>query len=62
VKPFTAISAFVLVLIAVAHVIRAIIGTEVIVGEISLPLWISWLAALIACILAAGLWKEGRSN
>jgi hypothetical protein len=34
--------------IAVAHLYRATTGTSVMVGSSSVPLWVSWVAALVA--------------
>jgi hypothetical protein len=50
--PFTTIVVIFLALIACAHVVRAITGAEVIVSGRAIPVWASWLGALLAGFLS----------
>ena len=60
-KPFTAIAVFVLSLIALMQLIRFLAGWELIVNGIAVPLWASGIAFVVAALLAAMVWREGRS-
>ena len=59
-KPFTAISIFVLTGIALSHTLRAIAGVTLIIGDVVIPVWISWPVALVFGLLAFTLWRETR--
>ena len=59
-KPFTAISIFVLSLMALAHALRAIAGASFIVADVAIPVWFSWPVALVFGLLAFMLWGETR--
>ena len=59
-KPFTATTAVFLALIALLQLARFILGWEVTVNGISVPVWASGIAFLIAGGLAAMLWREAR--
>ena len=48
-------------LIAVLHLFRVILRWEAMIGELVLPVWVSWLAVAAACYLAISafsLWKK----
>ncbi len=45
-------SGAVFAVVAVAHVVRLITGIEIVVGGVLLPVWVSFLGALIAALLA----------
>jgi hypothetical protein len=38
--------------VAVAHVVRLTTGIEIVVGGVIVPVWVSFLGALIAALLA----------
>ncbi len=38
--------------VAVAHLVRLITGFEIVVGGVIVPVWVSFLGALIAALLA----------
>lgn len=59
-KPFTAAAVVVLALIALLHLLRIVLGWEVIVNGVAIPLWVSGVALVIAAGLAAMLWRESR--
>lgn len=59
-KPFTAIAIVLLGLLALMQLARALLGWVVVVNDVSVPLWASALAAVIAGGLALMLWKESR--
>ena len=59
-KPFTVIAIGLLSLIAVLQLLRFILGWEVTVNGLGVPLWVSAIAFLVATGLAVMLWLEAR--
>ena len=60
-KPFTQIAVALLSLIALLQLTRVLLGWEVTVNGISIPIWVSGVAVIIAGGLAVMLWRESRS-
>jgi hypothetical protein len=59
-KPFTIISALVLLLIAVAHAYRAYYGIDVLVAHHAIPIMASWVCAAVTAILGIMLFVERK--
>jgi hypothetical protein len=59
-KPFTIISIVVFSLISVLQLLRFILGWEVTVNGISVPVWVSGIAFVVAAGLAIMVWLETR--
>ncbi|MES2073922.1 MAG: hypothetical protein V4488_26445 [Pseudomonadota bacterium] len=59
-KPFTTLAVLVFSLVAILHLIRAILGWPVSVNGIDIPLWASGIGFVITAVLATMLWREGR--
>ena len=59
-KPFTMIAVVVFSLIAVMQLLRFVLGWEVTVNGMTVPLWLSAVAFVIAGGLAVMLWRETR--
>ena len=59
-KPFTLISVVFLSLLALLQLTRALLGWEVTVNGIVIPVWVSGIAFVIAGALALMLWRESR--
>ena len=59
-KPFSAVAALVLALVAVLQLLRFILGWQVVVNGMSIPLWASAIAFLVAAGLAVMVWREAR--
>jgi hypothetical protein len=59
-KPFSVIAALVLVFVALAQLLRLVLGWSVVVNGVSIPLWASGIACLVAAGLAAMVWREAR--
>ena len=57
-KPFTLIAVVLLSLIAVLQLLRFALGWEVMVNGISIPVWASLIAFLVAAGLAVMVWRE----
>jgi hypothetical protein len=47
-------------LVALAHLLRLLTGTPVIVGETSVSMWISVLGVILPAAIAWMLWRESR--
>ncbi len=48
--------------VAVAHVVRLITGFEIVVGGVIVPVWVSFLGALIAVLLAVWMAVAARRS
>jgi hypothetical protein len=59
-KPSAVITAIFLLIVAIVHLIRLINGTNVTVGTMAVPVWISFPAFVIAAGLAVWLWFDTR--
>ena len=59
-KPFTAITIVFLGLLATMQLARVLLGWEVVVNGVTVPLWASGVACLVAGSLALMLWRESR--
>ena len=59
-KPATTVAAVLLMLIAVAHVLRLIYGWQLTVADRLVPMWVSGVGLVIAASLAVLLWREAR--
>jgi len=60
-KPATLLTTVVLLLIALAHVLRLILGTEVTVAGRTIPMWASAAAVIVLAALAMALWRENAT-
>lgn len=59
-KPFTVVAIGLLALIAVLQLLRFILGWEITVHGLSVPVWVSGIAFLVATGLALMVWREAR--
>lgn len=59
-KPFTRLSVVLFALIALIQLLRLILGWEVVVNGVVVPVWISGIASLITAGLSVMLWRETR--
>jgi hypothetical protein len=50
----------VFVLVAVAHLLRMVSGTVVVIGGVDIPQWVSALGVIIPGFIAWMLWKESK--
>jgi uncharacterized integral membrane protein len=57
-KPFTVITALLLLLIAAAHAYRAYAGLDFVFGSFHPPIMASWIVAAVAAILGIMLFVE----
>jgi hypothetical protein len=60
-KPFTLVAVAVLSLVSLLQLLRLLLGWEITINGITIPLWASGLAFVVAAGLAAMVWRERRS-
>jgi hypothetical protein len=59
-KPFTTLAVVVFSLVALMQLLRFVLGWEISVNGIAIPIWASGIAFVIAGVLALMLWREAR--
>ena len=57
-KPFTAITVALLSVIAILQLTRFVLGWQVMVNGLAIPVWASAIAFVVAGALAAMVWRE----
>jgi hypothetical protein len=60
-KPFTTVAVAVFSLISLLQLLRVLLGWVVTVNGMTIPVWVSGIAFVIAAGLAAMIWHENRS-
>lgn len=59
-KPYTTLAVILLSLIAVLQLTRFLLGWQVTVNGVDIPVWVSGIAFIVAAAVAALLWRESR--
>lgn len=59
-KPFTTVAVVLLSLIGLLQLLRVLLGWEVAVNGVLIPLWASGVGFAVATGLAALVWRESR--
>lgn len=59
-RPATRLATLFLALVVLAHLARVLFRVRVVIGEVTLPLWMSGAACLFCAALALALAREGR--
>lgn len=59
-KPFTAIAVALFALIALVQLLRFVLGWQVTIEGIAVPVWVSGIACVLAAGLAVMVWREAR--
>ncbi len=57
-KPFATLAVLVFSLVALLQLLRVLLGWEITINGILIPLWASVIACLLAAVLALALWHE----
>jgi len=60
-RHYALLAALIFTLVAVLQLIRAVAGWPITVGTVSVPLWASWVAFVVAAVLAWLGFKASRS-
>ena len=61
-KPVTAAAAILLTVVSILQLARAVAGVRVVVGDTVIPIWVSFVAFVVAGGLAIGLWRDARKS
>ncbi len=61
-KTGTFIAMIFLILVGIAHIVRAIMKVDIAVSDYSVPIWMSWAAVILTFALSAAIWNEHRLN
>jgi hypothetical protein len=59
-KTGTLLAIIVFTIVAVAHLLRLVDGTQIVVGNTIIPMWVSFVGVLVPGLIAFLLWKETR--
>ena len=59
-KPFTLVAVVVFSIVALLQLLRLLLGWEITINAITIPLWASGVAFVVAAGLAAMVWRERR--
>jgi hypothetical protein len=59
-KPFTSLACLLLALIALLQLTRVVLGWDVVVNGVQIPLWASGIATVVSGGLSALTWRESR--
>ena len=51
-QQYSLLAALIFALVAVLQIVRAVAGLPVTIGRTSIPVWASWVACVVAIILA----------
>ena len=60
-KPFTLVAVAVFSLVSLLQLLRFLLGWEITINGIVIPLWASGVAFVVAAALAVMVWRERRS-
>ena len=60
-KPFTLIAVVVFSIVSLLQLTRLLLGWDITINGITIPLWASGVAFAVAAGLAAMVWRERRS-
>lgn len=61
-KPATNITVILLMLIAIAHLLRLLFRIEIVANGVVIPMWASIMAFIIPAVLAIMVWRENRDH
>jgi hypothetical protein len=61
-KPATNLATILLVAVSLAHLLRILFGIQVTLADRIVPMWVSWVAFVVAGGAAIMLWREARTR
>jgi len=61
-KPGSFLAIVLLALVALAHVLRLIMGVEAVVGGMAVPMWVSGIGVAVPTLVAGLLWRESLAQ
>ena len=60
-KPFTLVAVVIFSLVSLLQLLRLLLGWDITINGIAIPLWASGVAFVVAAGVAAMVWRERRS-
>jgi len=60
-KPGSFLAILLLALVALAHVLRLVLGIDAVIGGVAVPMWVSAVGAAVPAFIAGLLWRETRA-
>jgi hypothetical protein len=60
-KPAALLSTALLSLVALAHLLRWVLGIQITAAGNEIPMWVSVIGFFVPAALAAALWRESRA-
>ena len=61
-KPAATVATLMLTAVGLVHLVRLVIGIEVLANGTVVPMWVSAPAALVALGTAVALWRESKAS
>ena len=59
-KSFTKIASIILAFVALLHLARIILNTQVMIDNLMIPMWVSIVGFIVPSIVSIGLWRESK--
>ena len=59
-KTFSLVTGAIFSVIAVLHLLRAVLGWNAVLGSFTVPVWLSWVAFVVAGFLAYSAFKLAK--
>ncbi|MBI3036750.1 hypothetical protein HYY73_03285 [Candidatus Woesearchaeota archaeon] len=59
-KTFSTVVGVIFAVIAVLHLLRAVLGWQAVIGTFSVPMWLSWAAIIVSVFLAYTAFKLAK--
>lgn len=60
-KPASLMAVIIFSLVAIAHLLRLLSQVQVLVGGVTIPMWVSVVGLIVPGALAVALWREAES-
>ena len=59
-KTFSLVTGAIFSVIAVLHLLRAVLGWNAVIGSFTIPMWLSWVALVVTVYLAYTAFKLAK--
>lgn len=59
-KTGSLLAIIVFTIVAIAHVLRLVDGTQIVVGSSTIPIWVSFVGVVLPGLIVWLLWKESK--
>lgn len=58
-RTFFLLTGFIFGAVALTHLLRVLFAWPLVIGSWSVPMWVSWLATIVAAVLCLGAFRKG---